>query len=210
MKILVRGTNWIGDSVMSAPALRKLKQSLPDARITLASPAWSEGIFRDADFLDDILVIKATGHSLGAVRSRAAEYRKGGFDAAILFTNSFVSALTVRAAGIGRRFGYGAEARGFLLTKSFPKPEWKNERHESEYYLLLVENAVREMGFVPSEGTPDGTIPVSEARRGRARALLEANGLGASEGFAVIGAGSTNSRAKRWPADRFAAVADAL
>lgn len=210
MKILVRGTNWIGDSVMSVPALRKLRQSIPGARITLASPAWSEGIFRDADFLDDILVIKATGHSLGAVRARTAEYREGGFDAAILFTNSFVSALTVRTAGIRQRFGYGAEGRRFLLSKSFPKPDWKNERHESEYYLSLVENSIRELGSVPADGTPDSVIPVSESRRHNARSMLEAKGVGSSERFAVIGAGSTNSRAKRWPAERFATVADAL
>jgi len=210
MNILVRGTNWIGDSVMSVPALRQLRKAFPDAKITLAAPSWSEGIFRDADFLDEILVIEDAGHSPRSVLSRAGIFRWKAFDAAILFTNSFGTALVARAAGIPKRFGYGSESRGFLLTKALPKPVWKSERHEAFYYLNLVEGAALELGAEMAESEPDFGIPVSAERRKAARSLLEEHGIGSGDSFVVIGAGSTNSRAKRWPAERFAAVADAL
>ena len=52
MKIVVRGTNWVGDAVMQIPALRELRRAEPDAHITLATRSWAQGIFEDADFID--------------------------------------------------------------------------------------------------------------------------------------------------------------
>ncbi len=210
MKILVRGTNWIGDSVMSVPALRLIKKTFADSEITLAAPAWSDGIFRDADFIDRMLVLEDSGHSPSSMLRQAGMFREGSFDAAILFTNSFGSALTARTAGIAKRFGYAGEARGFLLTNSFEKPEWKNARHEVYYYLNLVEEISRFFEIEPDVGEPEFSIPVSDARRAQARTILEAKGIGKGDRYAVFGAGSTNSRAKRWPAERFARVAEAI
>jgi heptosyltransferase-2 len=210
MKILVRGTNWIGDSVMSVPALRLIKKAFPDSEVTLAAPAWSEGVFRDADFVDEILVLEESGHSPGSIIAQAGKLRKGSFDLAILLPNSFGSALVTRSAGIAKRFGYAGEARGFLLTKAFAKPGWKNSRHEAFYYLNLIEETTEYLGKKVPSDKPDFSIPVSEARRSSARDQLEQAGLQPDESYAVMGAGSTNSRAKRWPADRFAKVADRL
>ena len=52
----MRGTNWVGDAVMTVPALRELRRLLPRARVTLATRPWAEGIFAGADFIDDFLV----------------------------------------------------------------------------------------------------------------------------------------------------------
>mgnify|MGYP006387684081 CR=1 FL=1 len=56
MKIIVRGTNWIGDAVMQIPALREIRRVFPDSRITLCSRKWARDIFKDADFIDDFLI----------------------------------------------------------------------------------------------------------------------------------------------------------
>lgn len=210
MKILVRGTNWIGDSVMSVPALRRLRKSCPDAHITLAAPGWCQGIFGDAEFLDDFMVLEGSGHSISSVCSQAARARKESFDAAILFTNSFGSALAARLSGIARRYGYAAEGRGFLLSAKFEKPEWKSERHESEFYLNLVNLALEELGCTPDRSEPDPSIAVSRAKRDLTRDLLESKGIGKRAAYAVLGPGSTNSRAKRWSAAGFAETADLL
>ncbi|HEV8593357.1 MAG TPA: hypothetical protein VGQ55_14735, partial [Pyrinomonadaceae bacterium] len=61
MKIVVRGTNWVGDAVMTVPAMRELRRAFPDAHISLLTPAWAEGIFRDSKIFDDILVFDRTG-----------------------------------------------------------------------------------------------------------------------------------------------------
>ncbi|MCO6511419.1 MAG: lipopolysaccharide heptosyltransferase II [Aridibacter famidurans] len=210
MKLLVRGTNWIGDAVMSVPAMRLLRASFPQASIALATQEWAEGIFRDADFIDEILVLEAGGHSPKAIRSQAKQLRQGGFDAALIFTNSFGSALVARAAGIAKRFGYAGEGRAILLTKAFPKPEWRSERHEIFYYIELAGSAAAELGVEAAALDPDVSIAVSEPRREEARKMLASKGIDSSAPLIAFGAGSQNSRAKRWLPERFAAVADAL
>jgi heptosyltransferase-2 len=43
--ILVRSVNWLGDAVMSTPALIRLRQARPGARITLLSPEKLAGLW---------------------------------------------------------------------------------------------------------------------------------------------------------------------
>ena len=72
-RVVVRGANWVGDAVMTVPALRELRRVLPAARVTLATRAWAEGIFAGADFIDDLLVTGREGRGpLSFVRSRFA------------------------------------------------------------------------------------------------------------------------------------------
>jgi len=210
MKILVRGTNWIGDSVMSVPALRRLREGCPESEITLAAPSWAAGIYHDADFIDHLFTLDEPGHSPKVVAGQAAALRKHRFDAAVLFTNSFSTALVIRAAGIPVRVGYAAEGRGILLSNTVKKPEWKDRRHESFYYVNLVDEALAALDLPGVESDLDPAIPVSSERRMEARAALERFGVGNHEAFAVFGAGSTNSRAKRWPSENFSALAEAL
>ena len=60
-RVVVRGTNWVGDSVMTIPALRALRRVLPDAHLTLVIRPGTKGIFAEADFIDDILVYDRKG-----------------------------------------------------------------------------------------------------------------------------------------------------
>src|SRR5688572_8698559 len=127
MKIVVRGANWIGDAVMTIPALRRLGQIHPNASITLHTRSWAEGVFRDAEFIDEILTIPAAGSKIASVIAQAKQLQKQNFDLAVLFPNSFESALTARFAGIPDRLGYATEKRGFLLTERKEVPRWKDE-----------------------------------------------------------------------------------
>src|ERR1700751_1204312 len=106
MKIVVRGTNWIGDAVMTVPALRGLRAIFPDAHITLHTRSWAEGIFRDADLADEILTFDRPGSALKTAFEQGRILRKEGFDLAVLFTNSFESALAAKFGRIPRRIGY--------------------------------------------------------------------------------------------------------
>ena len=60
-RVVVRGTNWVGDSVMTVPALRALRRVLPEAHITLVIRPGTKGIFSEADFIDDVLVYDRKG-----------------------------------------------------------------------------------------------------------------------------------------------------
>lgn len=208
MRIVVRGTNWVGDAVMQIPALRRLRQSFPASHITLASRSWAQGIFRDADFIDDILPFEKSD----SIFQQAAAWRKGTFDIAILFTNSFESALVARLGFSGKIYGYATEGRSFLLSESFDVPDWKNSRHEIYYYLNLaakVEKIISGTKYI-SETEPRFELNVSAQRQAEARAFLHENKIDPSKKLVAMCAGSTNSRAKRWSADSYAKLNDRL
>lgn len=206
MKIVVRGANWIGDAVMTIPALRRLRSIYPDASISLHTRPWAEGVFRDADFLDEIIPIDGRA-SIRSIIDQSRDLRGRGFDLAILFPNSFESALVARLARIPRRLGYATEQRGFLLTDRVDVPAWKHESHESRYYLDLIDKL--DGGESSSLGV-EGALQVSVERRRDARGVLMASGVREGRKVVGIGAGSTNSLAKRWPAENFARLADML
>ena len=211
-KIFARGTNWIGDAVMTIPALRELRRIFPSAQITLFTRSWARGIFEDADFIDEILTFDKSESKTGDVFAQAKIIKENNFDLAVLFPNSFESALAAKLGVISRRFGYAKDARGFLLTDSIKIPEWKNHKHEIYYYLNLVAEIERKFfgKETVSSNEPKTDLRVSEARKAEARKILEANGVDLSRRKIALGVGSTNSRAKRWQAESYAELNDRL
>ncbi len=212
MKILVRGTNWIGDAVMSIPALRELRRIFPDAQITLHTRAWADGLFCDASFIDDLVTFEKSRWKAKDIYDNSQFLRDDRFDLAILLPNSFESALTSFLTGVPRRIGYNKDLRGLLLTDPIAVPEWKNRRHEVYYYLgLIAEVEKRMLGRDTVASTfPDTSLEVSDERRSDARDKLKAHGIDPAKLTVAMGVGSTNSRAKRWPAERFARLIDLI
>jgi heptosyltransferase-2 len=211
-RVAVRGANWVGDAVMTVPALRELRRVLPGAHITLVTRAWAEGIFAGADFIDELLVGGGTARGAGAVWNEAREWRRRRFDLSLLFPNAFAPALVAALARVPTRVGYATQGRGLLLTHALPAPEWRRRRHEVFYYLNVVAELEKLLrGTTPGDQTePSPSLAVSDARRQAAHALLRGYGVRLDRPLVALCPGSTNSRAKRWPAERFAALADAL
>lgn len=212
-RIVVRGTNWVGDAVMTIPALRQLRRLFPKAHITLATRAWAKGLFADANFLDDLQVHEGSG--LRSVVQQVRQWRKVNFDLAVLFPNSLETALVASLARVPLRIGYATDGRQALLTHPLAIPEWRESKHEVFYYLKIVAELEwlinHEQTFLDIQ--PDGSLEVSETRKASARDFLRARGLNdADSGQALVAlcTGSINSRAKRWPAERYAALADRL
>lgn len=206
MKIVVRGTNWIGDAVMQIPALREIRRAFPNSRITLATRSWAKGIFEDADFIDEILPFEKSD----SVFKQAQFWRQGRFDAAILFTNSFESALVAKLGKAKRRFGYATEKRSVFLTDAFRVPVWKDARHEIFYYLNLVAE-IEKSYFGKTEifdREPMFDLKVSEERKEAAQKILSKNGADLTKKIVAFCPGSTNSRAKRWQTESYAALND--
>ncbi len=212
MKILVRGTNWIGDAVMSVPALRELRRVFHDDQITLHTRSWAEGLFRDASFIDEIVPFDPQKWKLKDALDNSDFLRDDGYDLAIILPNSFESALTTFLTRIPRRIGYNKDLRGMLLTDPVPVPEWKGRRHEVYYYLnLIAEVEHRVLGTrTVSEGLADGYLEVAAERREAAREMLGRAGVRNGQKVVALGPGSRNSLAKRWPAEEFGRLADRL
>ncbi|HKB65784.1 MAG TPA: lipopolysaccharide heptosyltransferase II [Pyrinomonadaceae bacterium] len=209
-RIVVRGTNWVGDAVMTIPALRQLRRLFPDAHITLATRAWAEGLFADSDFLDDLQVHEGSG--LRSVVQQVRQWRKRNFDLAILLPNSLETALVASLARVPLRIGYATDGRQALLTHPLTLPEWRDSKHEVFYYLKIIAELEwllkHEQTFLDTQ--PDGSLEVSEVRKSRARDFLRERGIAEGNLLVALCPGSINSRAKRWPAERYAALADQL
>jgi heptosyltransferase-2 len=208
--VVVRGANWVGDAVMTIPALRELRRVLPRAHITLATRSWARGLFADADFIDDLLVYDRGPHELRAVVRQAREWRSRRFDLAVLFQNAFEAALIASLARVPYRVGYATDGRRALLTHPLAVPAWKGERHELYYYLNVVAELERLLCGASSveEREPVFALAVSDERKAQAREFLLAHGARANGPLVALCPGSINSRAKRWPADRYALLAD--
>ncbi|MDQ3117833.1 MAG: lipopolysaccharide heptosyltransferase II [Verrucomicrobiota bacterium] len=184
-RILIRGSNWLGDSIMSIPALRAIKRGRPDAHITVLAPAKIAAIWRLVPEVDE--VISLGEKSLWQARSLIR--RRPRFDAGIVFPNSLRVALELWLAGVPRRVGYAGHRRRWLLNQVVRRVERKGPpRHQVEDYLDIA----RSLG--------------GDAEAGEI-ALVARNGEAKQIGLCP---GAEYGPAKRWLPDRFAAVAAAI
>jgi heptosyltransferase-2 len=195
---------------MTLPALRALRRVLPKAEITLCVRPGASGLFKEADFIDDLLIYDRRG--VTSVVPQIREWRRRKFDLALLCQNAFEAALIPFLAGVPLRLGYATESRQALLTHPLAVPDWRDSKHEVFYYLYLV-TALEQLLFGRSEiceSEPDASLTLSETRRVEGAELLRGHGLTLEGSVVAICPGSINSRAKRWPAERYAALADRL
>ena len=209
-RVVVRSTNWVGDCVMTIPALRALRRLLPNARITIAAKPAVRGLFEAANVVDE--VVEYDRRNALSVVSQIREWKRHHFDLAILFQNAFEAALIPFFAGVPIRLGYATEGRQKLLSHPLGVPDWKDTRHEVFYYLYLIA-ALEQFLFGTStiyDADPDASIEVPEEKKARARQLLADLGPVSRKGLVALCPGSINSRAKRWPTERFALLADSL
>lgn len=115
-RILVRGVNWLGDAVMTTPALLRLREKFPAAHITLLCAGKLGDLFKHHPAVDEII----TFNTDESVLSIGKKLRAGKFDLAIVLPNSPRSGLEVWLAGIPQRLGYDRPWRNFLLTQIVP------------------------------------------------------------------------------------------
>jgi heptosyltransferase-2 len=202
VKILIRATNWIGDAVMSLPALRQVRRRFPDAHITVLGRPWVLDLYSRESFPNE--TVPFTGSSFSQKYTLAVSLRRMRFDCAILFQNAFEAAALTFAAGIPQRIGYARDGRSPLLTCAVrvPRPG-EIPRHESYYYLELLRRAGLMDAPLPAE--PEIRLEGAEQASANGTRLLAAAGL---EPPAIgISPGAAYGGAKRWLPDRFAEAA---
>jgi heptosyltransferase-2 len=213
-RILIRGTNWVGDAVMSIPAMRSVRRIFPGAHISLLVRPWVHDVYSAVDFVDRILDFDKEGaHGGWLGRARLARSLRGmEFDMALLLQNAFEAAFLAWAAGIPVRIGYARDGRSLLLTHSCRiDPELRNA-HQVYYYLGILSAAgLLESGQQHArEQDLDIRIGVRPSDAEGAGALLAASGIREGETLVGLNPGAHYGSAKRWLPDRYARVGDAL
>ncbi len=218
--ILVRSTNWLGDAVMTLPALNALRRSRPRARISVLTRPGLEPLFESPGVVDDVLIYDRGGTNSAsawiAFLKMARRLRRYEFDTALLFQGAFEAALLVALARIPSRIGYASQGRRLLLTTPLEKPGKRLPTHETLNYLAIVDAATGQPTDIesPSNRSQEDIGPVltaSEKQQAAAVALLAMHGVSPGEGsIAILNPGATNSHAKRWPESHFVELADEL
>ena len=145
-KILVVLPNWIGDAVMSVPAISQIRERFPSARITIIGLPHISELFYESPYVDEIRVYKNSPSNKGGLTATGLSLRSEKFDMALLLPNSFRSALLVRLAGIPLRCGYNRDGRGLLLTRPVQLTPQIKRLHQVEYYLHLVRSIEENRG----------------------------------------------------------------
>ncbi len=210
MKILIRAPNWVGDAVMSIPALSALRRArLGDEITILARPAVAN-LFADQPFADSTMEYDFRGrHNGWPGRAKLVrELRAARFDEAVLLQNAFEAAWIAWRARIPVRIGYARDARGPLLTDAIPVPRaGEIPRHESYYYKELLTRA----RWIEGQGKMEPVrLHIPESAKQAAESALLSAGARSGSWRVAIAPGASYGAAKCWPPERFAAVADRL
>lgn len=108
-RVMVRATNWLGDAVMSLPAIRAIRGVFPQAHLAVVAKPWVADLYAREKSIDR--VIPYTAKTFGDKRAFAAGLRRERFDGAILLQNAFDAALMAWMAGIPERIGYRRDGR---------------------------------------------------------------------------------------------------
>ncbi|HXK02293.1 MAG TPA: lipopolysaccharide heptosyltransferase II [Verrucomicrobiae bacterium] len=204
-RVLVRATNWLGDAVMSLPAIRAIRGVFPHAHLAVAARPWVADLYARERAIDRVIVYPAQ-KGWSARREFAARLRAERFDCAILLQNAFDAALVSWMAGIPERIGYNRDGRRLLLTRAIPVPEPGDiPRHERFYYLELLRRAGMMERLPASE-----EIRLDGAEEARETGLKRLRDLGIPGPAVGISPGAAYGNAKRWPAERFAEAAGSL
>lgn len=202
MKILVRATNWIGDAVMSLPALRAIRERYPEAEIAVLAKPWVSALYDRERSINRVVPLKAESGARDwkAKKKLIRDLRREDFDLGILLPNSFESAAVLRLAGVKRIVGYARDGRSFLLTEAIPVPRpGEIPEHERFYYFELLRRA----GIV--DRLPDVSeirFDCIEQRRAKGEQLFGM--LGVQLPVIGISPGAAFGSAKRWLPERFA------
>jgi len=217
LKLLVVKLHALGDLTIATPAIRRLRDGLPEARIDLLTTSWSAPAVVANPCIDRLIVIRdeiffSPGlRTLPPTAKLLLELRRERYDAALIFHRRRAVELFIKAAGIPDRYRFngGEDGKSVLLDEG---------RHSALTAWELADLMVRKLGG--EEVQPPGLeglryewfVQPDEAQR--ARDLLVQSGVG-ERPFAVFLPGGgvnprVNSRVKRWGTSGFAALAEWL
>lgn len=208
-KIMVRATNWIGDGVMSLPALHALRARFPKAEIVLVTKPWVSELYWHLPSVSRQIVYNPEREHEGprGFLRLVRTVREERFDAALLFQNAFHAAWMAWCARVPVRVGYARDGRSSLLTDPVEVPSPAAYGHQAYYYLHLLFRA----GWIDKpQPVREIRLVLEEAERAWAEKHLQRLGLQGPRFLVGLNPGAFFGPAKRWLVHRYALLADRL
>jgi heptosyltransferase-2 len=208
-RILVRSTNWVGDAVLSLPAIEALRASFPQAEIVLLSKPWVSEIYRHHPAVTRQIIYKPESEHRGLLgfSQFVRQLRAEQFDAALLLPNSFHAAWMAWLARIPLRIGYARDGRSLLLHDAIEPPLPAGYGHQVYYYLQLLFRA----GLIDKpQPVEEVRIHLSEAEENWGAKKLSTLGLSGPRFLVGLAPGAAFGPAKRWLPERYGELADRL
>jgi heptosyltransferase-2 len=204
-RFFIKGLNWVGDAVMATPAIAHVRQSFRNAHITLMVRPWVAAVYENNPDIDRLWVIDDSA-SMAAFFKAIRMVRRERFDVGIALPNSQRAALLLRLAGIRQRYGFRLNfARGLMLNRAIALDPKLLASHQAYYYLGMLWPLCGQPPKIARQVLHPGDLEREEVA-----AHLRQLGLDRGQPLVGIAPGSINSSAKRWPAERFAALADRI
>jgi heptosyltransferase-2 len=204
-RIFIRATNWVGDMVMSLPAIEAVRDIFPDAFIAVLARPWVTALIEHHPAVDQIIPFQKRGgifRNASDIIRISRMLRQMRFDLAILFQNAFEAALIAYLSGIKYRIGYNTDGRRFLLSHAVIKDNDLLKYHQVEHYLSIL----RAMGWEAK--TKDPVLMVNHKDRDTIQSRLLSQGIGGADRLIGLSPGAIFGPAKRWPPERFAMIGD--
>jgi heptosyltransferase-2 len=198
-RILVRGVNWVGDTVLSYPAVQQLKTFFPKSHLAVLVPSYLVDLWKTFPYVDEIIPFqkKAGIGSIWEDLNLSQSLKERNFDLAVILPRSFRSAFHIYLARIPIRMGYRDEWRSLFLTHGIRRTKEVLQGHRVHYYGKVIEP----LGKIESLPSPQIFLR-EEDRKWADRALKD---LGIPDGKPLIGMnpGAAYGLAKCWHPDRF-------
>ena len=204
--ILIRGTNWIGDVIMTLPAISAIRNTLPRSRITVLAKPWVAELYRISPDIDEVIEFQSPGIHDGITGKfrLAGQLKERRFAMAILLQNAVEAAIIAWLARIPIRAGYNSDGRGMLLTHSVQLTKEIRTIHQIHYYLEMLKS----LGFQPAGEEP--RLQTGEEFREISQDILRRHHITPGDTLIGMAPGATFGPAKMWFPERFAAVGDKL
>jgi len=201
--ILIRSTNWIGDAIMTSPAVRTIRENFPEAKIAILTHPWVADVFTASPHVDEVILYrkKDLHRGVAGMWRLARALAERHFDLAILLQNAFEAALIAKVAAIPARAGYTTDARGLLLTHRARIRAEIKMGHQVHYY----QDMLRQQGLTP--GPDQLFLQLPPETMAWARNFISSLGDGPTVG---LNPGAAYGPAKCWPAERYAELAARL
>lgn len=207
MHIAIFCPNWIGDAVMATPAIAAIRRRHPKALLVGVLKPYVEEVFQGSPWFDDLIRYHGPDPS-HRLLSAAWRLRQIGVDVAVLFPNSFRSALLAWLGGARRIVGYARGGRSLLLSD--PLPPLRDEH--GRFVPSPILDAYNRLAEV-LDCEPPGrrmvlyTLPEDERAADdiwRRHRLLDAYPV------VLLNPGAAYGSAKHWPVEYFAELAQML